>query len=197
MACKFTGKVAALRIDNRAVGVRIGIHNLQALFEILATLNAKHGAEHFVTADGHILCNMVKNCGTYEIAVFVAFNNTVPAVQHQFCALFDTFVDIGKHFFVMFFVCNRAEFGGFIPRRADLDFFSLLFKLCNEFIGDCLFNNTAGKCHTTLTCTAVCGVNDTCNGSFQSTVRHNKRMVFRLAKCLTAFACGGGTLINF
>ena len=109
MACKFPGKVAALRIDNRAVGVRVGIHNRQALFEILAALNAKHGAEHFVTADGHILCNMVKNCGTYEIAVFVAFNNTVSAVKHQFCALGDAFVDVGKNFFVVLFICNRSK----------------------------------------------------------------------------------------
>ena len=197
VACKFTRKIAALGINHRAVGIGVRVHNRKAFFEVLAAFDAKHRAEHLVAADGHIFGDMVENRGADEIAVFIAFDFIISAVEHQFCALGDAFVDVGKDFFIVLFIGNRAEFRGFIPRRADFNFRSLFFQLCDEFVGNRFFDNAAGKRHTALTGAAVSGVDNAGNGSFERGVRHNQRVVFRLAKRLAAFARRSGTLINF
>ncbi len=108
MPCKFTCKIPALRVNDRAVCIRIFVHHTKTFVEVLATFDAKYRTKHLVSADGHIVCDVIENGRADKVAVFIALNHAVSAVQNQFCALCDALIDIGKDFLIMLFVGNRT-----------------------------------------------------------------------------------------
>ena len=109
VACELTCEIARLSVDNRAVCIRIVVHYFETFLKVLATFDAKNGSEHFISADSHILCNLVKNCRSDEIAVFIAFNDTVSAVEYKLSALGYALVNVGDNLLVVLFICNRSE----------------------------------------------------------------------------------------
>ena len=109
ISCKLAGIVSALGINNRAVCIWICIHNCKSVFKILASLNAENRTEYFVTADSHILSNMVKNCRSYKISVFIALRHLwISSVKNKRCALVNAFLNISNNLIIMLFVCDRT-----------------------------------------------------------------------------------------
>ena len=196
VADEFTCEIAALRINDRTVGVGARVHDGKALVEILAALDAQHGTEHLVAADGHILSHMVEDRRADEVAALIAFDRVISAVEHELGAFRHALVDVGEHLFIMLFIGDRSELGGLVPRGANLDLLRLFFELCDEFIGNRFLHHAAGKRHTALPRAAVSGVDNARDRALQCGVRHDERVVFRLAKRLTALARSGGALID-
>ena len=161
---KLAGIVAALREDARAVGEFVGVHQGDALLEVLHALDAKHGTENLLVADRHAGLDMVEEGGPEVEALLVTLDHLVPAVDYQLGAFVDSLLDPGLDRFLVLGVYDGPQLAVLLVGGTDLEFAYELHEVGDELVGDRLFHDDRRQGHAALAGGAEGGVHDAARG---------------------------------
>ena len=73
------------------------ITQAQSFFISFGPQHTEHGPEDFFLIDTHIFGDIIEQCAAQEITIFIALHFKATAINGEFCALFDTNVDVTFH----------------------------------------------------------------------------------------------------
>ena len=89
--------VAVAGEDRDAVAVFVLGRQPHRLLVILGAHHREHGAENLFLVDAHVGLHLVEQAAAHEVAVLVALELEVAAIDHELGAFLDADVDIVAH----------------------------------------------------------------------------------------------------
>src|SRR5580692_3627598 len=189
--------VAVAGEDGNAVAVFMLRRQPHRLLVILGADHRQDGSENLFLVDRHVRLDVVEQAAADEIALLVALELEIAAVDHELGAFLDALIDIAADLVEELPGHHRAVVGLRVGRGADLEAFDAGDQFFHQNVGSLLADRHGDRHrHAALAGGAVAGADQRIDRLVHVGVRHHDHVVLGAAKALHPFAVGGAGRVN-
>ena len=195
-AGEVAGRVAVTGVDRDAVAIFVLHRKVEGFLVVLGANDGQDRAEDFGLVDFHVRRDVVEQAAADEIAVLVALELEVAAVDDERGALFHALVDEAADAGLGFLGDDRAHVGLLVGIGTDAQALDLGRQLLDEAVGGFLADRNGDvDGHAAFAGRTVAGAHQGVDGLVEVGVGHDDHVVLGAAEALGALAVGrGGTV---